>query len=109
MGFTSLLEGFYQDLKYALRTQLKQPVLAISAIASLALGIGANSAIFTVVNAVLLRPLAYYKPDGLVRVSGGATFGRFELIKAARSFSAAGAFNVFTTDVTLSGDDEVSE
>jgi hypothetical protein len=37
----------------------------------------------------------------LVSVSGGATFSRFELIKAASSFAAVGAFNVFTTDVTL--------
>ena len=109
MGFASLLGHLHQDLKYALRTLRKQRVFAMSVIAILALGIGANSAIFTVVNAVLLRPLSYHDPNGLVRVSGGATFGRFEMIKAARSFSAVAAFNVFTTDVTFSDDDAAPE
>jgi putative ABC transport system permease protein len=109
MTLASLLERIHQDVKHALRTQLKQPLFAACVIAILALGTGANTGIFTVVNAVLLKPLAYHDPDGLVRVSGGATFGRFELIKGVRSFAAVGAFNVFTTDVTLSGEGEVSE
>jgi len=109
MIFASLLERIHQDVKYALRTLLKQPLLGVCSIATLALGIGANTAIFTVVNAVLLKPLVYNDPDGLVLVSGGATFTRFESMKAAKSFAAVGAFNVFTTDVTLSAGGEVSE
>ena len=109
MSSASWLDHIRQDLAYALRTHLRRPLLAVSAIATLALGIGANTAIFTVVNAVLLKPLPYRDPDGLVRVSGGGTYGHFEMIKAARSFSGVAANNVFTTDVTLSGDGEVSE
>ena len=56
------------NLRYAIRALLKYPGLAIAAIVCLALGIGANTAIFTVVNAVVLRPLAFRDPERLVRV-----------------------------------------
>src|SRR6185369_14169998 len=57
-----------RDLKYALRTLLKKPTFSLITIFVLALGIGANSAIFSVVNAVLLRPLPFDSPDRLVQI-----------------------------------------
>src|SRR4029453_6993603 len=56
------------DLRYALRLLLRAPAFAMVAILTLALGIGANTAIFTVVNALLIRPLPYGHADRLVMV-----------------------------------------
>ncbi|HUE44064.1 MAG TPA: ABC transporter permease [Candidatus Sulfotelmatobacter sp.] len=63
-----IVENLAQDVRYGSRTLLKTPLFALIAIVTLSLGIGASTAIFSVVNSVLLRPLPYAQPERLVQV-----------------------------------------
>src|SRR5918992_1056298 len=63
------METLAQDLRYALRSFFRQPSFAVTAILTLALGIGATTAIFSVVSAVVLKPLPFYQPDRIVAVT----------------------------------------
>jgi len=64
------LESFLQDVRFALRQMRRAPGFTMTAVLTLALGIGANAVIYTLVDSILLRPLPYARQDRLVRIAG---------------------------------------
>jgi predicted permease len=69
MNTIALLEETWRNVRFSLRTMRKSPVFAAAAILTIAIGIGANTAVFSVVDGVLLKPLAYPEPERLVSIS----------------------------------------
>ncbi|HEV8394632.1 MAG TPA: ABC transporter permease [Vicinamibacterales bacterium] len=109
-----LLQDCWQDLRYAARTLRKQPAFTLAAVLTLALGIGANTAIFSVVNAVLLQPLPYpeasrlvvigeQRPAPMLKIRLSAE-NFLDLQRDARSFDAVGAYTGNGFSLTGRGD-----
>jgi predicted permease len=110
-----MLNGVFQDLRYGARMLLKRPGFTLVAVVTLALGIGANTAIFSVVNAVLLRPLPYPDPERLLvidqqypRELAGAGEPKFLFWREhSQSFEALAAYSSYgDAGGNLSGGDE---
>src|SRR5262249_37604491 len=72
---TKMIADFWQDLRFSARTLFKQPSFTLIAVLTLALGIGASTAIFSVVNALLLRSLPFADPERLIWIGGWARNG----------------------------------
>jgi predicted permease len=99
------IEQWFKDLRYGARNLLRTPVFTLVAVVTLALGIGANTAIFSVVNAVLLRPLAYKDPDRLVTLlhifsNPVAVANYIDWRDQSRSFEAMGAAEYWSPNLT---------
>jgi predicted permease len=78
------LETLFQDLRYGVRTLAKQPGFALTAILTLGLGVGANTAIFSVINNVLLKPLPYPEPNQIVQAMRRYPQGMSEAVAATK-------------------------
>lgn len=110
------METLLQDLRFGIRTLIKSPGFAVVALLTLALGIGANSAIFSVVNAILLRPLAYKNPEQLVLINHNYTkinlkasvsaFGYTHYRDNAKSFESVAAITGWPANLTGEGEPE---
>ena len=79
----NMFENFTNDVRFALRTYLKRPTFTVVAVLTIALGVGATTAVFSVVDNILIRPLTYTDPDELYQVWPGKTFS-FEMIDELR-------------------------
>jgi putative ABC transport system permease protein len=116
------MHGLWLDIRYAIRTLLKTPAFTLIAILTLAIGIGANTAIFTIVHALLLKPLPFAKPDELMVVHilapdreanrGGQreigwSYPKYEVFRdTQRVFSDHAVFNAREWTLTEAGDAE---
>jgi predicted permease len=109
------METLWQDVRYSLRVLGKNPSFAAIAILTLALGIGANTALFSVVNGVLLRPLPYPQPDRIVAISEKtANFERSSISypnfldwqRANSTFSSIAAYRSDDFSITGRGETE---
>jgi predicted permease len=108
MRRSETLDVMRQDLVYAVRTMRSNVAFTAAVVLTLALGIGATTAIFSVVNAVVLRPLPYADPGRMVMIfetfgdgRGGASVGHYhDWMEQSRSFSAVAAYQTRTFTLT---------
>jgi predicted permease len=109
------METVFHDLRYGVRMALKSPAFATVAVITLALGIGANTAVFSIVNGVLLNPLPFPQADQLVALgenkanfeNGSISYPNFrDWQKGSRSFSAMAVSRVFSFNLIGAGETE---
>ena len=107
------MESLLQDLRYGVRMLLKKPGFTTVAVLTLALGIGANTAIFSFMNSLFLRPLPFTEPDQLVRLYGESSEGRHfdsfsyanyaDLRDRSQSFAGLAAHQYMSVNLSIDG------
>lgn len=113
------MRSVWQDVKYGLRALISRPSVTVIIVTTLALGIGANTAIFSVVNATLLRPLPFKDPDRIVMVWGyipklaqnsdkfpSSAANYLDLAKQTQTFEHLAAFRQWSWQLTHAGEPE---
>src|ERR1051326_1305105 len=112
------MASFLQNLRFGFRSLLKNPGFTLAAVLTLALGIGANTAIFTVTSSALLKPLPYQDPSRLVllatqrrgsrgQAQGGISLNRYDMLRArSRSFAGLSVFASDSFNLTGGGEPE---
>jgi predicted permease len=102
---TQSIDQFRQDIRYAWRSLVKNPGFASATLLSLALGIGANTAIFSLINVLVIRPLpGVREPDRLVLLTNGSfTYAMFEELARQRIFANTAAFRTERMPVEVNG------
>ncbi|MDA2938722.1 ABC transporter permease [Acidobacteria bacterium AH-259-A15] len=111
------MQTLWQDLRYGIRMLFKNPVITVSAVLALAIGIGANSSIFSLVNSLLLSPLPFEEPEKIMRLSeehrergigdamsSGANYLDWQ--EQSQSFESIGLIDVNSYNLTGAGDPE---
>jgi len=112
-----MLETLWRDIRFSLRSIRRTPAITFSVIATLAIGIGANTTIFSVVNGVLIKPLPFPDPDRLITVShtapgvnvadvGSANFLYFTEREQNQTMEGVGLFGLGSSTVTGRGEPE---
>jgi putative ABC transport system permease protein len=104
VGWESSLETLLRDLRFGARVLGKHPGFTTAAVLTLALGIGANTAIFSFVSAVLLHPLPYPAPDRLADLGPQSPPDILDLAEQSRSFTAMGAAGQWALDLVGDGE-----
>jgi putative ABC transport system permease protein len=96
------MEKFWKEIQYSFRMLRKSPGFTAVAVLTLALGIGANTAMFSVIRAVMLKPLPYHEPKNLFRLSaGGTSYPDIEDLKqSSRSIGGIGGYREQLMDLT---------
>jgi predicted permease len=101
------LDALARDVRYALRSFVRNPAFTIVALVTMALGIGANTAIFRLVDAVMLRSLPIDRPEELIAIRGSYSYWRFEQVRDRNDVFTSVIGARIVPDVTMTGEQRI--